>query len=133
MRVESRADVALPEIAAPAVVIPADHRDRHSTAKPGQRGGHPEAAPRDDPAVGEPEVEEVAIDEQAVAQSGNRLEECEQRLLDGRRRHAEVGVGDDDESMAQHGAKDGPPGRPGNGRGLSRCRSPNVYKPERPS
>ena len=39
---------------------------------------------------------------------GHGVEKREQRLLDRGRRHAEVGIGDDDEGVAQHGAKDGP-------------------------
>ena len=47
----------------------------------------------------------------AIAQGGNRLEEGQQRGLDGGRGDAEVGVGHDDEGRARHGGKDGPPVR----------------------
>ena len=93
-------------------------------ARPGQRGRHVEAAAGNHAGVGEPEVEEVAVDEQAIAQGGNRLEKRQQRLLDGRRRYAEVGVGHDDERMAQHGAKDGPLRPRGN-------HAPDVTAPHR--
>ena len=134
VRVESHPDVPLPEVAAPAIVVSPDHHDRHPPAEPGQRGRHVEAAARDDPAVGEPEVEQVAVDEQAIAQVGDRLEKRQQRLLDRGRRSAEVGVGHDDERMAQHGAKDGPlrpawQPRPG----CHGIAPPSVTNPERPA
>jgi acyl-CoA thioester hydrolase len=66
-----------------------------------------EAASGDYPGVGEPEVEQVAIDQKAVAQRGHRIEELEQCLLDPRRRHSEVGIGHDHKGAAEHGAKDG--------------------------
>ena len=55
---------------------------------------------------------------------GHRLEKRQQRLLDRRRRHAEMGVGDDDERMAQHGAKDGPLRPPGQPRPGVTCSAP---------
>jgi acyl-CoA thioester hydrolase len=68
-----------------------------------------EPAAGNDPRVGKPEVEEIAIDEQAIAEIGNRIEELEQCLLGSRRRDAEMGIGHDDEGAAEHGAKDGAP------------------------
>jgi hypothetical protein len=65
-------------------MVSTDHYDRHSAAKPGQRGRYMKAAPGDHVGVREPEVEEVAVHEQAVAQGGDGLEELEQRLLDRR-------------------------------------------------
>jgi hypothetical protein len=66
-----------------------------------------ETPSRDHTGVGEPEVEEIAVDEEAVAQAGHGFQKRQQPLLHGGRRHAEVGVGNDDEGMAEHGAKDG--------------------------
>ena len=105
-RIEPHAEVVLPEVAAPAVVVPPDHEDRHPASEPGEGRRHVEPAPGDDPAVGEPEVEQVAVDEEAVPQLGDSVEKREERLLDRGWRHAQVGVGDDDQSVAQHGAKD---------------------------
>ena len=69
---------------------------------------------------------------------GHGLEKRQQRLLDRRRRHAEMGVGHDDEGMAQHGAKDGPlrtarQPSPASGAGVSVPRPPSVTNPERPA
>ena len=50
VRVEPDADVPLPEVAAPAVVIAPDHHDRHPAPQAGQRRGHVEAAAGNDPA-----------------------------------------------------------------------------------
>lgn len=107
-RVKAQVQVSFPEVAVPPVMVPTDHYDRHPAPEPGQRGGYVEAAPGNDPGVREPEVEEITVDEQAVAQSRHGVEELQQCLLDVRRRHSEVGIGNDDESVAQHGAKDGP-------------------------
>jgi hypothetical protein len=65
------------------------------------------AAAGNDSGIGEPEIEEIAIDQQAISEIGHRLQEFEQCLLGTWRRHSEVGVGHDHEGMAEHGAKDG--------------------------
>ena len=93
-------------------MVPTYHYDRQSAAQPRQRGGNMEPTAGDDPGVGEPEVEEIAVDEQAIAQFGDRIEELEQCFLGSRRRNAQMGVGHDHEGAAKHGAKDGVPPRP---------------------
>ena len=113
VRARSGSRLRRPEIPAPAVVVPADHDDGHPCRQPGERRRDAEPASRNDPRVGEPEVEEIAVDQETVAQGGDGVEKGEERFLDGRGRHSEMGVGDDDQCMAEHGAKDGPllPGR----------------------
>ena len=44
----------------------------------------------------------------ASPRSGTGVEKREEAVLDRRRSRAEMGVGDDDEGAAEHGAKDGP-------------------------
>jgi len=133
--VKPHPDVAFPEVAAPAVVVAANHHDRHAVPQPRQRRRDMKAPARNHPGVGEPEVEQVAVDEQAVTEPRHRLQELQERLLDGGRRHAEMGVGHDDERMAQHGAKDGPlppawqPAR----RDCHSADPPSVTNPERPA
>ncbi len=61
---------------------------------------------------------------------GDGVEKREKRVLDGRRGRSEMGVGDDDESVAQHGAKMGRSTLRRNRCG--RTAHPNVYNPERP-
>ena len=108
MRLELQAEIAFPEVAVPAVVIPSNHDDRHLSAEPGEGGRHVESVAWNYTRVGKPEVEKVPVDEQAVAQRGDGFEKLKQRLLGRRWSHAEVGIRDDDKGMAQHGAKDGP-------------------------
>jgi hypothetical protein len=106
-RLEAQTEVLFPEVPVPPVMISPDHHDRYSAAEPSQGGGNVEATSRNHPGVGKPEIEEVAIDEQAVAQLRHRGEKLEESLFYHRRRHSKVGIGDDDEGVAQHGAKDG--------------------------
>ena len=94
-----------PESMPPPVMVAPHHRHRDSTRQALQRGGHPESFPRDHPAVGEPELEEVAVDQQRIAQFRNTLQELQQRRLGLRRRVAKVSVRDDDESLGRHGGK----------------------------
>ncbi len=68
-----------------------------------------EPPPGNHPGIGKPEVEQVAVDEQAIAQRRDCIEKLEQRLLRPGGRHAKVGIGHDDEGAAKHGAKDGVP------------------------
>src|SRR5690606_15668704 len=59
-----------PEGRAPPVVISSDQVDRQSARKGSKAGSDPERMAGDDPAIAEPEVEQVAHDEQPVAQVG---------------------------------------------------------------
>lgn len=103
--VPSEARFLLPELGAPAVVVAAHHEHGHPPGERGERGGDPERTARQRGRIGEPELEKVAVDEQRVAQRGDGVEELEQRGFDRRRGVAEVGVGDDDEGLSQHGRK----------------------------
>ena len=115
-------------------MIAADHHDRKPAAQLRQGGGDVEATAGNHPTVGEPEVEEIAVEEEAVAQVRHRLQKCQERLLDPGRRHAEMGIRHDDQRMAQHGAKDEPLGPPGQPRPVCDCgATPSVTNPERPA
>ena len=81
---ESDAGLAVPERVAPTVMVAAGHQDRDATAQRGQRAGDPEACARNGSAIGEPEVEQVAVDQQAVAKRGYGIEERQHRLVDRR-------------------------------------------------
>jgi hypothetical protein len=102
---KAETQVSLPELMIPPIMVPTNHHDRHPATEPGQRSGNVKAASGYDRGISEPEVEEVAVHEQAVTQGGDGLEEFKQRRFDGRWRNAKVGVGDDYEGVAQHGAK----------------------------
>src|SRR2546422_2314302 len=107
-RMEGDAQVVDEEVAAPAVVIAAHERDRHAARPQGVelRDGA-EVTARDDRAVLEPEIEQVAVDEKGVAEIGHRVEESVKRDGDRGRDLAEMSVGDDDHTRG--GGGDGPP------------------------
>ena len=107
VRMERQPEISFPEVAVPSIVVPSDHYDWKAAPQPGQCRGYMEPAPGNDPGVGEPEVEQVAIDEQAIAQGWDRIEKLEQRLLGFRGANAKMGIRHDYESPAEHGAKDG--------------------------
>src|SRR5206468_3046115 len=88
-RMEGDAQVVDEEVAAPAVVIAAHERDRHAARPQGVelRDGA-EVTARDDRAVLEPEIEQVAVDEKGVAEIGHRVEESVKR--DGDRGRTEL-------------------------------------------
>ena len=93
--VEGDAQVVAQEVAPPAVVIAADERDGDSPrARLLQLGDAREMLARHHGPVLEPEVEQVAIDEQMVAGLRDPVEECVERRLRGRRHLAQVGVRD---------------------------------------
>jgi hypothetical protein len=62
-----------------------------------------------DAGIGEPEVEQISIDEQAIAELRHGIEKLEKCLFNRGRRHSKVGIGNDNEGVPEHGAKDGPP------------------------
>src|SRR5438093_10936364 len=96
-RMEGDAQIVDEEVAAPAVVIAAHKRDRHAARPQGVelRDGA-EVTARDHRAVLEPEIEQVAVDEERVAEIGHRVEEPVKRDSDRGRDLAEMSVGDDD-------------------------------------
>ena len=92
--------VAAPEILAPTVVIAAGHDDRHAFAYLGQGRRNGEAFSGDHPPVGEPEVEQVAVDQQRIAQRRCLVEELQERLFHGWRCDTQMGVGHDEKLVA---------------------------------
>lgn len=106
-RAEGQAQISLPEITIPPVVVASYHYNRESSSQHRECGCDVKAASGNHPGIGEPEIEEIAVDEQAVAQRRHGIEEVEQCPLDSRRRHSEVGIGHDYKGAAEHGAKDG--------------------------
>lgn len=102
---EIQTQVPFPELAVPPVVISSHHYYWHVVAQAGQRGGNMESVAGYDAGVGKPEVEEIAIYEQAIAHRGACPQKLQQHLLCGRRRHSQVGIGHDDEAVAQHAAR----------------------------
>src|SRR5256885_1892401 len=103
-RMEGDAQVVNEEVAAPAVVVAAYERDRHAAGPQGVelRDGA-EVTARDHRAVLEPEIEQVAVDEERVAQVGHRVEEPVKRDSDRGRDLAEMSVGDDDHTGGGEG------------------------------
>src|SRR5213596_3827742 len=103
-RMEGDAQVVDEKVAAPAVVIAAHERDRHAARPQGVelRDGAKVTA-RDDRAVLEPEIEQVAVDEKGVAEIGHRVEESVKRDGDRGRDLAEMSVGDDDHTGGGEG------------------------------
>ena len=104
---EPEAEIMLPEVAAPTIMISPYHHDRHLAPQAPESRCHCKPTPGDYPAVGEPEIEQVTIDQETVTQRWDRLEKLEQRCLDIGRCSPQVSVRDNDESSTQHGAKDG--------------------------
>ena len=103
-RMEGDAQVVDEEVAAPAVVVAAHERDRHA-ARPQSvelRDGA-EVTAQDHRAVLEPEIEQVAVDEERVAEIGHRVEESVKRDSDRGRDLAEMSVGDDDHTGGGRG------------------------------
>ena len=91
-----------PEGGTPAVVVAAGHRHRHHPGHPGQRRGYGKGAAGNYLPVGKPELEEVAGDEQGVAEVGRGFEEGEEGRLGLGRRAADVRVCDDEKTVAGH-------------------------------
>jgi len=103
-RMEGDAQVVNEEVTAPAVVVAAYERDRHAAGPQGVefRDGA-EVTARDHRAVLEPEIEQVAVDEERVAEIGHRVEEPVKRDSDRGRDLAEMSVGDDDHTGGGEG------------------------------
>jgi len=85
------------KVAAPAVVVAAHERDGHAAGPQGlQLRDRAEVAARDYRAVLEPEIEQVAVDEERVPEIRHRVEETVKHGRDRGRDLAEMRVGDDD-------------------------------------
>src|SRR5207244_11270403 len=103
-RMEGDAQVVDEEVAAPAVVVAADERDRHAARPQGvELRDSAEVTARDHRAVLEPEIEQVDVDEERVAEIGHRVEESVKRDGDRGRDLAEMSVGDDDHTGGGEG------------------------------
>ncbi len=105
MRFKPDAGVVLPERPTPAVVIATDQGDRDVTRNRGQRRGNPKTATRNQPAIAEPVVEDVAGEEQRITGEGHLIQKGEERRFVGCGSRAEVRIGDNHESGIFHGAK----------------------------
>src|SRR5205807_9555501 len=98
-------------IAAPAIVIAADQRDRDALGAQRLQLRHgAEVASRDHRPVLEPEIEQVAVDEEGLTQVGDGLEEAMERRLDRGWDLSQMGVGND-----EHAGGHGPQARSGPG------------------
>jgi hypothetical protein len=64
--------ILAPEVLTPPIVVPPDHDDR----------------------IGEPEIEEIAVDQKAISEGGHCLQELEEGLLDVGPGGPEMGVGE---------------------------------------
>ena len=104
-RMVDRPEVAFPEVIAPAIVVAAHDGDRDPLPELRQGRCHPESVTRHDMAIAEPEIEEVTIDEQRIAQGGHLPEKAEECIGHPRRGGAQVRVGDGDHGGSQHAAK----------------------------
>ena len=101
-RREPHVEVPLPEVLPPPIVVASHHGHRHPLPHPPDLGGDMKPDAGDQPAVGEPEIEDVAVEEEAVAERRRALEEGEEGLLDLGRGGAHMGVGQDEEALTEH-------------------------------
>lgn len=60
--------LAIPELEPPPIVIAPDHQDRHLSREGGERGRGPKSMSRHYRSIREPELEQVSVHEQRVAQ-----------------------------------------------------------------
>ena len=74
---EPHVQLFVPEPAPPAVVIAAHHGDREAPRQALEGRGNPEPFAGNHPAVGEPELEEIAVDQQPIAYLRHPLQEFE--------------------------------------------------------
>src|SRR5207244_956809 len=103
--VERDSQVLREEVATPAIVIAAHQGDGDALGPQRlESRDRAEMAPRDHRPILEPEVEQVAVDEQRLAQVGDGFEELVERGLDGGWDLSQMGVGDD-EHAGWHGPK----------------------------
>src|SRR2546427_163045 len=103
-RMEGDAQVVGEKVAAPPIVVAADEREGHAAGP--QRvelRDRAEVTARDYRAVLEPEVEQVAVDEERVPEIRHRVEETVKRDSDRGRDLAEMSVGDDDHTGGGEG------------------------------
>jgi hypothetical protein len=92
--------VSPPEILSPAIVVAPDHDHRHLPPKSAEGRRHGKAFAGDDPAIGEPEIEEVSIYQQTIAQFRGVVKKFQQSLFDGWIGDTEMSVRKDEELLA---------------------------------
>lgn len=107
IRVKLNTHVPFPERAAPAIVVAARQQDRDPSSQPGKGPGHTHSRSRHDAPPGEPEVEEISIDEETIAEGGGLIQEVEEGGFHRIRNGAEMRVGKDDQLMPEHDTKIG--------------------------
>src|SRR5213083_2757539 len=94
-RMKGDAQVVDEKVAAPPIVVAAHERDGHAARPQGvELRDRAEVTARDHRAVLEPEVEQVAVDEQRVSEIRHRVEEAVKRDCDRGGDLAEMRVGD---------------------------------------
>ncbi len=93
----------LPERRAPAIVVSAGEQDRQPARQLGKPGYGTEAGAGDRPAIREPEAEQVAVDEQPVAQSRHPVQEPKQRVLHLGGYRPKVGIAQHHQTMNRPG------------------------------
>ena len=97
------ADVASQHVAAPTIVIAGDHENvGPGFAKLGERRQDAEARSRDHRAPFEPELEQIAIDDERARVPLQTTEEPSHVTLDGSIRKAEMQIGDDVARWREH-------------------------------
>ncbi len=107
VRVKRDAHVAFPEGAAPPIVVTSGQHDGDPAPQLGQGPGHAHSGAGDGAPPGEPEVEEIPVDEEAIAEGGGLIQKVEEGGFHRIRNGAEMGVGKDDQLMSEHDTKIG--------------------------
>ncbi len=107
IRAELDSHVALPERAAPAIMIAPGEHDRDPPLQLGQGPGDAHSRSRHGAPPREPEVEEVPVDQETVAEGRDLVQEVEEGGFHRSRNGAEMRVGKDDQLMPEHDTKIG--------------------------
>jgi acyl-CoA thioester hydrolase len=83
-------------------VIAADHQHWKSAREFDDPGGDPDAVPRNDAAIGEPEIVDIASEQERVAERRHCVQEGKECVLPVGGGRIQVGVGNDDKAMSNH-------------------------------
>src|SRR5664279_1238362 len=98
------ADLSREHLAPPAVVVPGKHRHRHARVHEiGEGRQRAEVSARDHGAPLEPEIEQVAVDEQRAGAARELAQKAHEPPLELDVAGAEMGIGDDVTGRWQHG------------------------------
>ena len=115
--VELDADLLPEKVAPPPVVVPSHDEHRHSRLDQiREKGEDPDVSGEDHPAVLEPEVEEIPVDDQTASGFPDVPEPAPEGLLGFRRNGAQVNIGDDEDGSGGHDDEASDPWR--NARGV---------------